>query len=312
MSGISVGAALGEGFGLIRRRPVSVLAWGAILVGVQVAGYLLFAPYYLSVFGALLEGATQSGGGALQALASPDMQQVRGLQQLFNFVQLFVTVILYCAVFRAVVHPERSSFAYLRVGAPEFFLAILGVAAFIALVIGLVIVIIPVAIFSGVFIGATGQGGGMAAALFILAVVFVAMFAAVILLGPRFAVVGPMMVADGRFHLFESWTLTRGRLGNLLLVALALFALFLVIDIVLAALLIGAGAAAVQSLGGPAAAVALLRQSPQALLPRLAPVILVYAVIHVPLSGCLLAIGGAPWARVYRDLITDPAVETFA
>jgi hypothetical protein len=312
MSGISVGAAFGEGFGLIRRRPLSVLVWGAILVGVQVAGYLLFAPYYLAVFGGLLQGATQGGGGALQALASPDIQRMRGLQQLSGIFNLFVSIVIYCAAFRAVLHPERSSFAYLRVGAPELFLAILSVAAFIALVIGLVVVTIPVAIFSGVVIGATGQGGGIAAALIILVVMFVAMIAAVLFIGLRFALVGPMMVADSQFHLFESWTLTRGRLGSLLLVALALFALFLVIDLVLAVLLIGAGVAAVQSLGGPAAALALLHQSPQALLTRLAPVIVVYAVIHVPLGGCLVAIAGAPWARVYRDLVTDPAVETFA
>ena len=118
MQGISVGAALGEGFGLIRRQPLSVLAWGAVLVGLQIVTFTLFAPYYLSVYGALLEGAAQGGAMPLASLNSPDVRRMQSLLQLFNLVQLFVAMVVYCAAFRAVLHPERSAFAYLRVGLP--------------------------------------------------------------------------------------------------------------------------------------------------------------------------------------------------
>lgn len=306
MSGISVGAALGEGFGLIRRRPLTVLAWGSILVGLQVASWVLFAPYYLSVFGALVE----SGLGISTAI-SPDMQRMRGLQQLSAFGQMFVAVVIYCAAFRAILHPDRSSFAYLRLGPPELFLAILGVAGFIALVIGLVIVTIPLSIFA-VAIGATaGQHGGLVVGLVTMGFMFVAMIAALLFFGPRFALVGPMMVEDGKFHLFESWALTRGRVGNLMLLGVALVGVLLLVVIIQLALVVGGGAAAVQSIGGMRAVLALFHQSPQALLIKLAPVIAIYAVVHVPLSGCVVAIAGAPWARLYRDLLPDQA-EAFA
>jgi len=310
MSGISVGAALGEGFGLIRRRPLAVLAWGAVLVALQVATFALFAPYYMAVYGAIFESLAQGTGPLpVAALNSPEIRRMQSLQQLFNIVQLFVAMIVYCAAFRAVLHPERSAFAYLRVGAPELFLAILAVAGVVALVIAMVIVTIPLAIILGIVMAATHGGG--AAALIIIPILLLAMLVVVLFLGVRFAFVGPMMVEDGKFHLFESWTLTRGRVGSLVLLGLGLFAIFLLVDIVLLAVLIGGGVAVVQSVGGLGPAAALLHGSPQALLAKLAPVLVIYMIVQVPLGGCLVAIGSAPWARAYRDLLPDTA-STFA
>ena len=312
MSGISVGAALGEGFGLIRRRPLAVLAWGAILVGLQVATFALFAPYYLAVYGAIFESLAQGAGPLpVAALSSPEIRRMQSLLQLFNIVQLFVAIVVYCATFRAVLHPERSAFAYLRVGAPELFLAVLSVAGFVALVIALVIAIIPVSIVLGIVIAASHGAGAMALTLVLIPIVLLAMLLVVLFVGVRFAFVGPMMVEDGKFHLFESWTLTRGRVGSLVLMALGLFAMFLLVDIVLLALFIAGGVAIVQSIGGLGPAAALLHGSPQALLAKLAPVLVIYVVVHVPLAGCLAAIAGAPWARAYRDLLPE-AASTFA
>lgn len=311
MSGISVGGALGEGFGLIRRQPLSVLAWGAVLVGLQIATFALFAPYYLSVYGALLQALAQGAAMPLATLSSPDVRRMQGLLQLFNLVQLFVGMVVYCAAYRAVLHPERSAFAYLRVGLPELYLAVLTIAGVFALVIALVIVTIPVAIIIGIVVGVSHGGAGAAAALVLVPILLLAMVVLVLVFGVRFALVGPMMVQDGTFRLFESWTLTKGRVGSLLLIALGLFGIFLVIDVVLLATFVGLGAAAVNSLGGLGQAVTLLRQSPQALLGKLAPVLVLYVVIHVPLAGCLVAIAGAPWARAYRDLAADPSA-TFA
>lgn len=309
MSGISVGVALGEGFGLIRRRPLAVLAWGAVVVLLQLATFALFAPYYLTVYGALIESIAQGAPFPVAALNSPDIRRMQSLQELFNLVQLFAVVVVYCAAFRAVLHPERSSFAYLRVGAPELFLSILMIAGVIALFIVLLIVLIPIGLILGIAIAAT-HGGGLAM-LVIVPIVLLVMLLVVLFVVARFALVGPMMVEDGRFHLFESWALTRGRVGSLVLVGLGLFAMLLVADIVLLALFIAAGAAVVQSVGGLGPAMAVLHGPQQAALAKLAPVFLIYLVVHLPLAGCVVAIAGAPWARAYRDLLPD-ASATFA
>jgi hypothetical protein len=312
MSGISVGAALGEGFGLIRRRPLAVLAWGAILVALQAATFTLFAPYYMAVYGAIFESLAQGTGPLpVAALTSPEIRRMQSLQQLFNIVQLFVAMIVYCAAFRAVLHPERSAFAYLRVGAPELFLAVLSIAGIVALVIALVIAIIPVSIVLGIVIAASHGAGAMGLTLILIPIVLLAMLLVGLFVGVRFAFVGPMMVEDGKFHLFESWTLTRGRVGSLMLLGLGLFAILLLADIVLLAVLIGGGVAVVQSVGGLGPAAALLHGSPQALLAKLAPVLVIYVIVQAPLAGCLVAIASAPWARAYRDLLPD-AASTFA
>jgi hypothetical protein len=311
MADISIGAAVGAGFGLIRRRPLSVLAWGAVRVGLQLAAFALLAPYYLGIYGSMLQGLA-NGAGPMAGLLSPQaqqMQQVQGLVQLVNLAQLLVSMVVYCAVFRAVLHPERSSFAYLRIGPPELFLVVLAFAAFIALFVGLLVITIPVAIVIGVTVAVTH--GGSAAALALIPIVVLALLVAGVFVGLRFAFVGPMMVQDGKFHLFESWTATRGRVGSLFLIGLSLFGLLLLIDILLLAIVFALGAAAVQSLGGLSQVAAQLRASPQALIGRLAPLLAVYALLQIPIGGCLSAIAGAPWAKAYSDL-QPGAAEHFA
>jgi hypothetical protein len=310
MADISVGAAVGAGFGLIRRRPLSVLAWGAVVVGLQLIAFALFAPAYLGIYAAMFQSlANGSGPLPTEAMLSPQAQQMQGFLQLFNFAQIFVTAVVYCAVFRAVLHPERASFAYLRVGPPEFFLMVLTFAAFIALFVAMLVVLIPLAIIIGVTV-AVSHGGG-AVALILIPMVMLFLLIVGVFLALRFCFAGPMMVADGKFHLMESWTLTRGRVGQLFLIGLSLVGIFILIDIVLLAILIGVGVAAVQSLGGLSQVAAQLRASPQAVVEKLAPLLAVYALVQIPLGGCLLAIGAAPWAKAYSDLQPD-ASEAFA
>ena len=123
MGRISVGAAVGSGFGLIARRPVSVVVWGLLPLLLQVAAIALLAPLYVAMISQL--SAAAAGGAASAPTFSPQVLQLQGSAQLLNFAQLAVSAVLYCAVFRAVLHPEKSSFASLRVGAEEFYVGVL-------------------------------------------------------------------------------------------------------------------------------------------------------------------------------------------
>jgi hypothetical protein len=159
-------------------------------------------------------------------------------------------------------------------------------------------------------VAAHGGPGGLVIG--ILIPIFVAAIMVVLaIVGLRFAFVGPMIIEDGKFHLFESWAMTRGRVGSLFLIALGVFGIFLLIDLVLLVLVVALGAGAVASLGGLSQAGALFQQSPQTALMRILPFLAIYAVIMIPVSGCLLAIGGAPWARAYKDLLPT-AADAFA
>ena len=66
MNRVSIGAALGEGFSLMRRRPLSVLSWGALQAVVAAIAWALYLPAYLSMFSrfATLDRGAGAGAGA--------------------------------------------------------------------------------------------------------------------------------------------------------------------------------------------------------------------------------------------------------
>ncbi len=307
MNEISVGAALGEGFGLIRRRPLSVLTWGGLQVVLTLAAWSLYGPVYF----AFLARSVAGGAAASQDPAfMAQMMQMQGLSLLTGLASMAVTIVVYCAVFRAVLHPEQNRFAYLRVGAAELFLGVVAIAAYIAFIVALIVVMIPTAIIVGVLAGTHNP----AAAVIVGVIVGVLAFVGTIYVGLRFSFVGPMMVQDNTFRLMESWNLTRGRVGALLAIGLCLILLFLVLEVVVVVALIAVGGAALGlgGAGGLANVRALLAQGPGPIIARLAPLLVVLAILWAPLAGAFMAVLGAPWARAYRDLNQTDLKETFA
>ena len=212
-------------------------------------------------------------------------------------------------MFRAILHPDQDRFGYLRIGAPEFFIVALMFGASMAFALGILIAIVPLA----VVIGILAMIHAVAAAVIVGVLAFVGLMAAIVYVGVRFSLVGPMIVDDGKFHLFESWTLTRGKAGSLFLIALALFGLLVATEIVLLTVVFLVVVAALAVMGASlAAAPAFLELPPDQIIARAAPFLAVYAVAAIPLTGCFLAIVAAPWARAYRDLVAPDASETFA
>ena len=310
MARIAIDAALGSGFGLIRRQPGAVLLWGLVSVALFAANVGLFGSFYLSMF-AHFAAAARLGADA-SALAmngmAPQIMAMQGWSWLLSLLGLFVGTILYCAVFRAVLHPEQRRFGYLRVSATELLLFVLAIAAYIvcmiAALIGAVVVALIVAALIAMHAGAAGVALAVLAA--------VAALIAITWIALRFSMVGLMMVADGKFHLFESWTLTRGHAVTLLVIAVCLAAIFMVAELVVVGVLIAAGAAILASaIGGLANLSSFFSGPPSVVVAGLAPLLILFAVILTPLAGCFYAVWGAPWARAYLDL-TEPEAAAVA
>jgi hypothetical protein len=120
-----------------------------------------------------------------------------------------------------------------------------------------------------------------------------------------------MMVADSKFHLFDSWSATRGHVGSLFLVGLGVVGVVLVVELVVMTVIVGAGAAFVISSGDPSKLGQTLLRSPGAALTALWPYAAAALALLVPITGVLTAIGAAPWARAYQDLLPDQS-EVFA
>jgi len=309
MSEISVGAAVGAGFDLIGKRPLSVLFWGLLRVGFVAGIVLLYLPL---IFGFIVQArqAEASGSDASPAAVGQMMSHMlvmQGMGFLVQIVGLFVSSMIYCAVIRAVVHPEQRSFGSVRLGAPELYLVVLSFALGFVIAFALILCLIPFMIVVGLLAAnhqwlAMGIVIGLGVLVLVLGAILVAL---------RFAFVAPMMVDDGKFHLFESWTLTKGRVGSLFAIGLLLVLITLLIEIVLGLLFVGLALGALILAAGGFSNIPGFFQAhasdPAALIPILAPSLILLAVLLIPVEGAFLAIFIAPWAKAYRDVVPPPA-----
>jgi hypothetical protein len=309
MAGISVGSAVGAGFGLIRQRPISILTWGLLRVGFIVGLVAIYAPTLLSIFADVASHQAElaaSGAGASSAqspLAASMMSRLfllQGVGFIAQILGLLVSAVIVCAVTRAIVHPERKAFASLRIGAPELFIIILSFGLSFALAFCLMLVVIPFAIAAG-FLGAAHQWAIMG---IVIGLGVLVLLIGGIYIAARFAFVVPMMVDDGQFHLFDAWTLTKGRVGSIILTGLCLMLIAFLFGLVIDILFVGLGAGILgMAAGGFDHLQAFFEQPPMAILQVLAPSLILLAVLTIPIEGCALAIFIAPWARAYRDVV---------
>ncbi len=305
MADISIGSAVGAGFQLIARKPLTVMVWGLVRILFVVAVIALFAPVLMGIFAEAMQNA-QAGGQPSQAEITQLMSRVmvmQGASLLLNIGGLFVTAILYCAISRAVVHPERGAVAYLRLGGPEFFVAILSFAAGIAAFFVILLCMIPFLIVVGI-LASQHMYAPMAA---VIGLGVLVLFVGLIYVLLRLAFVVPMMVDDGQFHLFDAWRLTKHHVGSLFVVGLCLVGIAIAAELVVGAFLVALGVAALgAAAGGLGNLQAFFALGPAVIISRLAPWLIVYAVLAIPLQGCAMAIFGAPWARAYRDVAPLP------
>jgi hypothetical protein len=237
------------------------------------------------------------------------MMVMQGAGYLAQIVGLFLSAVIYCAVCRAIVHPERSAFAYLRLGGPEFFVAILSFAAGLVAFLAILISIIPFAIVIAIL----AAQKAVAAIVVVICLGVAALVAGLIYILLRFAFVIPMMVDDGQFHLFDAWSLTRGHVGSLFVIGLSLFGLAIVAELVVATLGFAAvRAAIVGHMVDKQSIEAFLALGPAAIAARIAPWLIVGALVAIPVEGCVTTILLAPWARAYRDVLppAQPAAVT--
>jgi len=309
MAELSVGAAVGEGFALIRRSPATVLIWGLAQVGLAAVVFTLLSPVYIAMFEAFRAGAAGGGPEALQSM-NPAVVQTQGLSYLLDLFEVGVASVMYCAAYRAVLHPDQSQFGYLRVGMSELYVGALLIGGYMAFFIGLLVIALVVGIVVGIFavmhLVAVAIVLGVAAA---IAVVVAAVYLAL-----RFSLIGPMIVEDGKFHFEDAWALTRGHVLQLLMVALVLLLVVIAAEIVLGIVFValGVGGLAVLAGGLGSNLPTFFQQPPGAVFARLSPLLVVAALIWIPVAGGMNAILLTPWARVYRELRPTDVSATFA
>jgi hypothetical protein len=320
MSGLAIGETLTSGFGLVVRRPAAVFLWGLAFTAITILPLaLVFAPL-LSGLPALIRAA-QQGGQASDVSDAVAMRVAGGVLLAVPLLMIAAAVahaMVTGAVYRAVLEPDKRSFASLRLGRQELWLILLAIGrsfvmGFVATGIAIgALLVCGLGLLVSAWLAQPWQGL-VRAPFFIVAVL--GAIGAGVWISLRLSLAGPMTFAERHFRLFESWTLTRGHvkellgLGGLLLVVRQGLPVLILLPVYLClGVLVATSAAFVdlrQGSGAPLGG----QVDAGALLAALTPVVLIVILIVMLAVGALQAVFLAPWAVAYRAFSRDAKPE---
>lgn len=304
MAQIDIGKTAFAGFDLVKRKPLTVVGWGLFLFVLGVLPALAFVGPMIGNFSAFLEMARTN--------ADPDPEQMMAMMApmyaahpVLWLTGLIYRVMLTGAIFRAILEPSESRWAYLRVGMGEVMLALVVIVLGILIGLGAAVWIgvaagVSIALWQASHAAAVGVG-------ILLGVSLVVGMIWVLL---RFSLAAPMSFAEKNFRLFESWKVTRGNSLRLLLVALIIWFIMMVLEMVIAAVIIGVAVAAT-GIAGPeaisqASIEAYFTRPVGVWLPQLLPWVVGVGLIGSLVGAVFLTIATAPWAEAYRQLRKTP------
>jgi hypothetical protein len=304
MSDFTIGEAVGTGFRVVRRKPLTLFAWFAF----QLVASLLGIVILLAMTGTAMSdmqaiqtsGAVQTNPTAALAVMG---RMVGGILLLIPYY-LFVNAVITTAANRAVLEPEAGAFGYLRIGASELRMMV------VSLVVALIIfcAYIAAAMVGGLALAAVGIAarGSAAAAGVGVVIMVVVVLTTVIYLATRFAL-APAQTLDTRsINIFGSWGLTKGHVGKIfvvyLLCGLIVVAIYLVLVLAMLAI-VGVSATGL-------AALSAVQPKMTSIAAVFAPASLAYFVVVGLVGALVFAILLTPGAFMYQR-IANRADEVF-
>lgn len=296
-SGVS--AAM-EGFRLVGRKPGAFLVWCAAYFAVLIAiGVLVFV-----TAGPALMAAAQRGPQAAMSPAQ-SLQLLGPISLVFYPVVIIWMTIFYCAIFRSVLRPEDTGFAYMKIGKDELRIVLLMIAfAVIGLVVWLLGMLL-VSLLVGVISATLGK-----AAIFADILIGVLVFCAYVWVCVRLCLLLPSTFAQRRIDVRAAWRLTGGRFWSL--VGMLLLDLAMVIGIVIACYLV-VGVLFAGAIFGAMAG------HSHAVTPAFGVMALVGGLamlaLYFVMPTLMAVVMTAPFAAAYRDLTgpkEDAAAKVFA
>lgn len=287
-----------EGFRLVRRNPMALLAWALLYAALSLASLFAMARAIgpLTAWGERLEGLESTSATPEQVFAAlQSLGEVMSSLAWLLPVSVAVNAMLMAAVARAVLNPRAGGFGYLRLGMDELRVfvvtLVLGILLFFAWMAAGVVVVVLATIA-----GATGAEwmwplvvlGGLGGV------------AGLVWLAIRLSLAVPITVAENRFAFFDSFALTRGKFWSLLGMAVIAFVMVLVIGllswVVTLPLSLMAGMETWSSGAG---------SDPEAVAAALDvanPWVIVSAVVEGAISALTVGVIYAPFAAAYRDI----------
>lgn len=229
MKRFSIGTSIGDGFGLVTGRPLSVFVWGLLVLAPTFGSVALIFPMMGDIFANMpAAGAEPEGYSPFNDQTFAGMMQFQLASALLNVGHLAIIAIVYTAIFRAVLRPAERGFFSLRVGMDELRVAVVG------LVIGVVLYIamIVLALVGAALVFALWSSDPVAG------VWALGGYGLLVLLGicwvmARVSMMAPASVLYRDFAFTQGWRLAAGKAWPLFGMMLLILLMILVIEMVL-------------------------------------------------------------------------------
>lgn len=296
-----------EGFRLVRRKPMALVAW-TLLYAVLSLASLFALSNAINPLVALAERMEAVDSNSTTASREEVLAVFQGFGEILLSlawllpVSLIVGAMLMAAVARAVLNPRAGGFGYLRLGMDELRVFV------VTLVLGILMTFACLAVFVlvGVLAGIAGTSG--ASGTWLVGILGgLAGVAAIIWLAVRLCLAVPITVAENRFAFFDSFGLTRGRFWPLFGMAVITLVMVLVVQ-----LLLGIVTMPLALMTGQQMVTFGAQQDPEALRRALDisnPWVIASAIAEAVVYALTVGVMYAPFAAAYRD-IKDLGPET--
>lgn len=302
-----------EGFRIARQQPKAMLIWALASLLISLVASFGMVLLFGDTLNQMMTASETPQTDPSQAFALLGQMAIFYLF-LIPFLLLIFSVFT-TAVYRAVLRPEDSRFAYLRLGGDEgrqaVVMLVLGLLGFIVSFAVMFILILIIGVLG--FAAGAGGGGAMPGVGFFIGIVvaYLGMIAVAIAFWVKFSFAGPMTFAEKRIRLFQSWKATNGHFwplfGSYLLAAILGVLVSFLGGVISFAAMMALGAPATGGLFG-------MMQSMEGDFSSLAayftlPVI-ANMIVSAFFSALTYAIFLAPPAVAYRDIMgpRSPAV----
>jgi hypothetical protein len=309
MGQFSMDRAITAGFRLIGREPLAFLVWAAVflIIGVlpQIGVFALILPEWTRMVREISANAAQSTPPSSAAALAPMFRSQVAMLQLQPIAWLASIVsraVLLGAIYRAVLYPQDRRFFYLQLSGRELWLGLVMLVLVVMVVLLALAVMVPTAVVLGV-LGALARNSP-ALGLLIVPVMCVAV-GVIVWVALRLSLATPMSFAQSGFRLYESWDLTRGQVGKLFGVGLAMLVITWIFEVVLMGVVVSVGLSLIGGLPSHDQLQAWF-QHPHVDLARLSPWIAGASIAVTIFATLVLALFGAGWAEIYQELTAEP------
>jgi hypothetical protein len=280
-----------EGFRVVKRSPLVILWW-------SLAYLLFFAVLLAAIGGPVLSMMPQLRAMEGQDPSTMDFGPIFQLYGLLLAVALPLGVIfgavLNAAVARSVLFPAAKGFGYMRIGKDE--LRVAGVTLILTIVF-MAIYALLFGVVAVVAVSAYSANAGLGVLLGVMA--GLAALAVMAFVAVKFSLAVPIVVAEKRFAVFDSWALTKGRFWPLVGMALIAFVMAIIVNV------LGAVIGMPFQLMGGAFSSAVESGNTAAILSAFGPIVVVSIVINLIVSTLQLAVLYAPFSSAYLGIMEE-------